>query len=311
MSDQLNINDGFDVVGDVLETLRFRGSIFFRSDLAAPWGMSLEPAGIPRFHVALSGNCYVGIGTNDPVGVQEMDIIMLPAGNAHWIADEPGRQLVPSSRAGAACELGEPLFQRGVITNRLLCGIVNYDQNSSHPLLETLPDILHFPTLATTEPIWATVTMIDVEMKRAHRYNEFIVDRLTEVLFLQLLHYQVERGGESTGFLAALQDRRIHSALSLIHRDPAFNWTLESLGQRVGMSRATLVRKFQDVVGVAPMAYLADWRIVKAHNLISYSTRSFEDIADATGFASARTLGRAYQRRYGSTPHKNRKSMAN
>jgi AraC-like DNA-binding protein len=309
--DRLNVDGGFDVIGDILETLRFRGSIFFRSELAAPWGMSLEMAGVPRFHVALSGDCYVGGNANDTVAVQEMDIIMLPSGNSHWIADEPGRELIPSSRAGAACELGEPLFQRGKITNRLLCGIVKFDPASSHPLLETLPDILHFPKLATTDPIWLTVTLIDTEMKRGHRYSEVIVDRLTEVLFLQLLHKQVESGASTTGFLAAMRDRRIHKALSLIHRDPAFNWTLESLGQQINMSRATLVRKFQDAVGVAPMAYVSNWRIEKAHNLISYSTRSLEDIADTTGFASARTLGKAYQRRYARTPSETRRSKAN
>ncbi len=88
MSERLNETDRFDVLGDVLETLRFRGTIFFNSELAAPWGMSLEPVGIPRFHVALSGSCYVGSNENDAVAVQEMGIIMLPTGKSHWIADQ-------------------------------------------------------------------------------------------------------------------------------------------------------------------------------------------------------------------------------
>ncbi len=50
----------FDVLGDILDTLRFRGSIFFRSKLAAPWGMSLEKIEEPRFHIALRGNCVIG-----------------------------------------------------------------------------------------------------------------------------------------------------------------------------------------------------------------------------------------------------------
>lgn len=309
MSDRLNVSDGFDLIGDVLETLRFRGTIFFRSDLAAPWGISLEPVDTPRFHIALAGSCYVAESESEPVAVQEMDIIMLPTGNAHWIADAPGRDLVSATRAGRACELGEPLFQQGEVSNRLLCGIVHYDQDSSHPLLDTLPSLLHFPKLEPKDPIWVTATLIDTEMSRSNDYSVSIVDRLTEVLFLQLLHYQVERAGNATGFLAALQDRRVNKALSLIHRDPAFDWTLDLLGQEVGMSRATLVRQFQDAVGIAPMAYVANWRIAKAHNLVSYSTRSFEDIADATGFASARTLSRSYQRRYGSTPRKMRRAM--
>jgi hypothetical protein len=55
--ERLNEEKGFDVLGDVLETLRFRGSIFFRSELAAPWGMSLAQEAFPRFHISVFGTC--------------------------------------------------------------------------------------------------------------------------------------------------------------------------------------------------------------------------------------------------------------
>ena len=139
-------------------------------------------------------------------------------------------------------------------------------------------------------------------MQGSQNRSSRIVDRLTEVLFLKLLDHFVQENDDASGFLAALRDRRVYRALTLIHREPEFNWTLDALGERVGMSRATLVRRFQDVVGAAPMAYIADWRIMKAHSLVKYSNTPFEHIADATGFASARTLSRAFQRRYDCTP---------
>ena len=70
VSDRRNDEVSFDVLGDVLDTLRFRGSIFFRSELAAPWGMSLEPTNIPRFHIALSGDCFVGDDGHDAVKIE-------------------------------------------------------------------------------------------------------------------------------------------------------------------------------------------------------------------------------------------------
>ena len=77
MSERLNQDRSFDVLGDILETLRFRGSLFFRSTLAAPWGMSLVKTGTPRFHIALSGECFVGAEGHDAVKVRETEIIML------------------------------------------------------------------------------------------------------------------------------------------------------------------------------------------------------------------------------------------
>jgi len=234
---------------------------------------------------------------------------MLPNGSPHWIADEPGRELIPSAQAGEACELGNPLFQEGEITNRLMCGMVRFDQGASHPILNALPEMMHFSMLESAGPIWSVVNLIDAEMQGKQNLGSRIADRLTEVLFLQLLNHYVRENEESSGFLAALRDRRVYRALTLIHQEPEFDWTLTSLGERVGMSRATLVRRFQDVVGVAPMAYISDWRIMKAHSLIKYSATPFEQVADATGFASARTLSRAFQRQYGCTPNEMRRSQ--
>jgi hypothetical protein len=55
--------------------------------------------------------------------------------------------------------------------------------------------------------------------------------------------------------------------LSLIHQDPGHQWTLASLAEAAGMSRATLGRRFQDLVGIAPMSYIANWRLSKAYKM--------------------------------------------
>ena len=310
MSERINHDEAeFDLVGDVLETLRFKGSIFFRSDLAAPWGMSLDKVDIPRFHIAMSGSCFVGSDNAEPVNFHHMEIVMLPRGSSHWIADQPGRQLISSLQAGEACELGNPLFQQGKITQSLMCGMVHYDKASSHPIIDSLPQVLHFQGLVSEDPIWKTVIIIESEMQRTRGKGGTIVDRLTEVLFLQLLNRYVHKNKEVTGFLVALRDKRIHKALTLIHLDPNFNWSIASLGERVGMSRATLVRHFQSSVGLAPMAYILNWRMMKAYNLIKYSSANLEHIAEQVGFASARTLSKAFQRHYAVTPSELRRTV--
>jgi AraC-like DNA-binding protein len=310
VSERINHDETeFDLVGDVLETLRFKGSIFFRSDLAAPWGMSLDKVDIPRFHIAMSGSSFVGSDNAEPVNLHHMEIVMLPSGSSHWIADQPGRQLISSLQAGEACELGNPLFQQGKITQSLMCGMVHYDKASSHPIIDSLPQVLHFQGLVSADPIWKTVIIIESEMQRTRGKGGTIVDRLTEVLFLQLLNRYAHKNKEVTGFLAALRDKRIHKALTLIHLDLNFNWSIAILGERVGMSRATLVRHFQSSVGLAPMAYILNWRMMKAYNLIKYSNANLEHIAEQVGFASARTLSKAFQRRYAVTPSELRSTV--
>ena len=310
MSEKLKQENNFDVLGDVLTTLRFRGSIFFRSMLAAPWGVSIPEKGIPRFHIGLSGSCFVGSDNHTPVQIQQNDIAMLPGGGEHWIADQPGRPLATSERAGEACELGTPLFQDGEITNQIMCGIVNYDREAEHPIFDALPEVIHFPKIKTDEPIWMTVALMNSEILRIDSIDNPIIDRLTEVLFLQLLYHYAQNNEGANGFLAALKDRRLHQAITLIHQMPAHDWSLESLGNQVGMSRATLVRHFENAIGVSPMSYVRRWRITKAYNLINYTSTPFEQIATVVGFSSANALNKAFQRHYHYTPAELRRNSS-
>jgi transcriptional regulator GlxA family with amidase domain len=125
---------------------------------------------------------------------------------------------------------------------------------------------------------------------------------LAEVLFIQLLTHYISHDEDAVGFIAAMKDFRVHRALTLIHSDPASKWTLASLGEKAGMSKATLVRRFQEIMGISPMAYITDWRIMKAYSLVKYSGLPMELIADVTGFASARSLNKTFNRHYGFTP---------
>jgi AraC-like DNA-binding protein len=298
-----------EVLDDILATLRFRGSIFFHSRLAAPWGMSLTCSATPRFHVALEGGFYVGTSDRQ-VSVRPMEIVMLPTGDMHWIADQENRKLVPSERAGLACELGQPLFQQGDITNRLMCGVVEYDDAISHPIISALPSIFHISDIHHEDSIWMTVQQIDREINRSGNKKNSIIDRLTEVLFIQLLKQYVSENDHLKGFLSALRDPRIGKTLHLIHKNPEVHWTLDMISEEVGMSRATLQRKFKSELDISPITYLNRWRITKAYQFVKYSSQSLDQIADSIGFSNARTMRTAFQRQYGITPSELRRTSS-
>ena len=298
----------FNVLDDVIDTLRFRGSIFFHSSLAAPWGMSLSSIEMPRFHIALEGDFYVGAGSSN-INVNPMDIVMIPGGDMHWIADEIESERVTCEQAGDACALGMPLFQQGEITNKIMCGIVEYDEAIEHPILSALPSIIQLSNIQSNDNIWMTVKLIDAEIIRTNNKKNSIIDRLTEVLFIQLLNSFIEKNEHLTGFLSALKEPRLNKILQLIHQHPERQWTLDIISDVVGMSRATLQRKFKAAIGVSPMVYISRWRMAKAYQLLKHSNLSLEGIADVIGFSDARTLSHAFKDHYGDTPSQFRKKL--
>lgn len=290
------------ILSDIFETLRFKGTIFFSSDLCAPWGIKVDPKNVPRFHIALRGGFYFGTENAQPQQISEMDVFLLPNGDPHWLADSPQSPRQPSQQVVEACELSVPMFQNGEVTHKLMCGLVQFENGLHHPIIDSLPPVVHFSNLSRDSTAWQLISLIDSEISNHGYQRNAVVDKLAEALFLTLISQFLNENQEKYGFIRGVNNRQVYQALQLIHHDPGKEWTLEALGKQVGMSKATLVRHFHEALGMAPISYLNQWRRLKAYNALRYSDAPIEDIAMSLGFVSGRTLSRALVRDYGMSP---------
>ena len=100
----------------------------------------------------------------------------------------------------------------------------------------------------------------------------------------------------------ALNDRQISAALSIIHRQAEQEWTLEGLSKNVGISRTMFANRFRDTVGVTPMQYLADWRMLKARELLQTGNLPIFAVAERVGYRSEEAFNRAFKKKYKITP---------
>ena len=73
---------------------------------------------------------------------------------------------------------------------------------------------------------------------------------------------------------------------------------MESLGREVHLSRATLARRFAELVGQPPLTYLARWRMHLAAHRLKDSTDTVDTIA-RDGYTSEYAFNRAFARHRG------------
>ena len=92
------------------------------------------------------------------------------------------------------------------------------------------------------------------------------------------------------------------SALALVHEKPAHDWTIDELGQRVGLSRSALHERFVQLLGVPPMQYLAQWRMQTAARLLLETRATVAAIALDVGYDSEAAFARAFKRVVGKPP---------
>jgi len=149
------------------------------------------------------------------------------------------------------------------------------------------------------------LSMIDEEVSSYQPGRDAMLNRLLEIVLIELLRAPPEKGGElRSGMLAGLADSRIALAMKNFHAAIDRDWTVDVLARCAGMSRSNFYRRFNQLVGEPPMTYVLNWRMAFAKDALRHSGRSLEQIALDTGYGSASAFSTAFARTVGRSPAK-------
>ena len=284
------------------ETLKLKASVFFRLQLAAPWGLALPEEGDLRVHVVTQGSCWLGgHGLDRPLKLDQGQIALLTHGKRHWIADRPGSTLMEGDVAIEGCATGDPPFQSGPKSHRLICGQANIRDQGGGWLLQLMPAVLQFKADDLTDRIWKIVEAIGAGEASLADDDAHVLDRLTEALFLSLLSRALELQLETGPLGTAYREPQLRKVLTLLHSEFEQPWTLEELAKRAAMSRPTLARRFKAILGLPVMGYLTRVRMAEASRLL-VAGENLDTIAHRTGYGSAEAVRKAFKRHTGMTP---------
>ena len=79
-----------DPLGEALHFLRMDGAFYCRSELSAPWGMTMPPtSGYLWFHVVTDGRLLLETDERSQ-WLQPGDLALVPHGEGHRLRSEPG-----------------------------------------------------------------------------------------------------------------------------------------------------------------------------------------------------------------------------
>ncbi|MFY2558806.1 cupin domain-containing protein, partial [Corallococcus terminator] len=264
-----------DSLGEALHFLRMSGTFYCRSELTAPWGVSLPVMkGSLMFHVVTSGQCWLAVDGAEDQLLHPGTFALVPHGQGHRLTSERGG---PTRKLE---ELPEELMSErysvlrhggGGAPTTLICGAVRLDHPAAQHLVALLPGIIRVEPAGSSCMEWlqSTLSFMAAEAKELRPGGETVITRLADVLVVQALRdWMAQDPSARTGWLGALQDPELGRALALIHREPTQPWTVASLAARVAMSRSAFSARFTRQVGEPPMHYLARWRMYVAHSAL-------------------------------------------
>jgi AraC-like DNA-binding protein len=277
------------------------------------------------------------------IHLKEGDIVLFPTGVAHMISHAPDGECLPSKQVVDAYQKGDALFDKttnldithsnsthsdrtdrenslesqdnstspqAMDTSNIVCGYVEFDRSLSHPFLDNLPDIIHIAAETRAQFHWLDSIIKHMVFESANKQpgTDVLVDRFTEVLFIQVLRSYAQLSTKEESYLSALVDTQLSKALSLIHDNPDREWTVDLLALDVGMSRSSFYSRFNNYIGMPPMKYLYEWRMMQAKQKIEGTQKSLSLVAEEVGYQSDSAFQKAFKRFFNFTPASLRKS---
>ncbi len=293
-------------------------AFLLRTQMAAPFALELAD-GAPLSLVAAARGTLAIV---HPAGtcILPPGAVALVRGEERWrIADSPTAPLSAVIHPGQRCETlrGEPLAARWSLgvrtwgaseladaTHVLLTGTYEHVPESGRRLLDVLPGVLVVPAAAADPTLLAWFA---AEIARDELAQDVVLERMLDLLVvLAIRHWMEATPSLPVGLLRGLADREVGGAIRRMQAAPARRWTVAALAREVGLSRAAFSRRFSELVGTAPIAFLTEWRLALAADRLAGGGDALATIAEDVGYGSAFAFSTAFKRRYGTSPHRYR-----
>ena len=183
------------------------------------------------------------------------------------------------------------------------CASLEVEGGGMHPLLRSLPPVIIVP-LDAIPSLAPALDLLFTEVDQARCGDRLLIDRLFEVVLIQLLRWVFDHSqelGVPAGLMSGLADESLARALAAVHAHPEQPWSLERLSREARMGRSTFAERFKRVVGLAPGDYVTDWRMLVAQELLRQGS-PVSTVAMQVGYTNAPTFSRAFKRRLGVAP---------
>jgi AraC-like DNA-binding protein len=265
------------------------------------WGVRYRSYDAPGFTVVLTGEAWVTLGDREPLRIAEGDFLLLPTTPAFSLCSKPGAACIPAEPLTEAARHGEQAGEPGFVA---LGGSFAIERVNAPLLLALLPDYIHISASAGRATRFGRlVELLSEECVANYPGKELIIQRLLETLLVEALRWDIiGDNAASAGLLNGLRDPAMARALRAIHQDVRARWTVANLAGIAGMSRSAFAARFREILGCAPIEYLARWRIAIAKDALLSGAKSLDRIADEIGYESASAFSTAFSKRLGCSP---------
>ncbi|MEU9032555.1 AraC family transcriptional regulator [Streptomyces sp. NPDC048383] len=312
-----------DTLTGLLEGPKARGAYLQKSVFNPPWSLRIEDRAPLSVMTPVRGTAWLVPDAGEPVLIGPGDVAVVRGPVPYTVADAPGTPVQVTVGADQRCSTGDgedvtDTMALGVRTWGaravdagsvvLLSGTYQAPGEIGRRLLGALPTVLVRPAGTADATL---ITLLAAEVSRDEPGQAIVLDRLLDLLLIGVLRaWLAAPGSGAPAWYRAQADPVVGVALRLLHENPAHGWTVEELAHKAGVSRASMARRFTQLVGEPPVAHLTGWRIALAADLLREPEATIATVARRVGYGTPFALSAAFKRVRGVSPQEYRAGAA-
>lgn len=308
-----------DALAGLLRAPRARGAFALRVVMTSPWALRILTESPLTPLAGVTGRTWVVPDDGEPVRIDPGDIVVTRAPGHYNVADPPAtppRVIIHPGQE--CCDLNGNSVRDGMAhgvrtwgndprgETVFVVGAYEHMSDVSDRLLRALPPILSLSNAEWRSPL---VPMLCDEVLKDEPGQAVVLDRLLDLLLSSVLKaWFSQRRSSGLAWWRSRGDPIVERALRMMHERPAEPWTIDRLATQAGASRATLARRFKERVGESPMAFLRNWRMALAADLLCSPQETVGSVAEKVGYATPFAFSAAFKRARGISPQEHRDS---
>ncbi|HLS75978.1 MAG TPA: AraC family transcriptional regulator [Nocardia sp.] len=307
-----------DPLSRLLGGIRAEGAVLTTAVMEPPWTIRFADRAPLTMVTVLRGGGTLLLpgGAERRIGRGDTAVVRGP--EEFLLADRPDSAGLPHEEYEISCFVPDSGCVAGLGGGRwgndpdgetaLIVGAYRATGRRHERLLRAIP-----PALVVTDEVEVCAWMESVAADTARRPAgaQALMDRLLDWALVCTLRDWFERqDAGAPGWYRGPSDPVVGPALEAMHAGLATGWTVASLAAEAGVSRALFARRFTEVMGQSPLAYLTECRMDEAEELLADRTRTVAQVARAVGYADAFGFSAAFKRHRGVRPSEFRAALS-
>jgi len=308
-----------DPLSGMLDGPRAAEPFLLRILLDPPWSMRIQDNAPLTLLAVTDGSAWVIADDGEATLVSAGDVALVRGTTHYLIADDPTTEPQVIVHPGQVCtspggydlaeEMGIGLRTWGNTggelkgsehTCRMLVGVYETQPEVGARFVSSLPQL---SVVAADEHQSPLVSILGQELTNDGPGQQVILNRLLDLLVISMARIVFARDEHLTpGWFRAQADPVIGPAVAAISEDPRHPWTVGELAARGGVSRAAFAHRFKHLVGESPIAFLTDWRVSVAADLLRSSDSTVAAVASQVGYSTPYAFSSAFKRVKGVSP---------